>query len=42
MMDPREKKRLFEEKDKEMKRLEKKLKLQVKQECVARACWEMA
>ncbi len=36
-----EKKRLFEEKDREMKKLEKKLKLKVKKTCIARAWWEM-
>ncbi|MDO8445925.1 MAG: SNF2-related protein [Deltaproteobacteria bacterium] len=37
-----EKRRLFEEKEKEAKRLEKKLKLKVQRTCVARAVWEMA
>lgn len=36
-----EKKRLFEEKDKELKSLEKKLKIKVKKESVAQAYWRM-
>lgn len=36
-----EKRRLFEEKEKEGKRLEKKLKLKVQRACVARGVWEM-
>lgn len=36
-----EKKRLFEEKDKEMKMLEKKLKLKVQKTCIAKAWWMM-
>lgn len=36
-----EKKLLFEEKDKEMKKLEKKLKLKVQKECIAKAWWIM-
>jgi ERCC4-related helicase len=36
-----EKKRLFEEKDGEMKKLEKKLKLKVQKACIAKAWWEM-
>lgn len=34
-----EKKRLFEEKDKEMKKLEKKLNIKVQKTCIARAWW---
>lgn len=36
-----EKKRLFEEKDKELKNLEKKLKISVEKELIAQACWRM-
>lgn len=36
-----EKRQLFEEKEKEAKRLEKKLKLKVQGACIARAVWEM-
>ncbi len=36
-----EKKRLFEEKDKELKNLEKKLKLKVEKEMIAQAFWRM-
>jgi hypothetical protein len=36
-----EKKRLFEEKDREMKRLEKKLKLKVQKTRIATAWWEI-
>lgn len=36
-----EKRRLFEEKEKEAKRLEKKLNLKVQRTCIARAVWEM-
>lgn len=36
-----EKKRLFEEKDKEMRKLEKKLEIKVQKACVARAWWVM-
>ena len=37
-----EKKRLFEEKDKEMKKLEKKLEIKFKKACVAKTWWVMA
>jgi len=33
---------LFEEKEKEAKRLEKKLTLKVQRTCIAKAVWEMA
>lgn len=33
--------RLFEEKEKEAKRLEKKLRLKVQRTCIARTVWEM-
>lgn len=36
-----EKKRLFEEKDREMKRLEKKLHLKIQKTCIATAWWKM-
>lgn len=36
-----EKKQLFEEKDKEMKKLEKKLKLKIQSACIAKAWWLM-
>ncbi|MBI5641046.1 MAG: DEAD/DEAH box helicase family protein [Nitrospirae bacterium] len=36
-----ENKRLFEEKDKEMKKLEKKLDLRIQKSCIARAYWVM-
>jgi hypothetical protein len=36
-----EKKRLFEEKDRELKNLEKKLKLKVEKEKIAQAFWRM-
>lgn len=36
-----EKRRLFEEKDKEMKRLEKKLKLGIQKTCIAKTVWVM-
>ncbi len=36
-----EKRQLFEEKDREMKGLEKKSKLKVQKTCIAKACWEM-
>ncbi|MFQ5901263.1 MAG: SNF2-related protein [Thermodesulfobacteriota bacterium] len=36
-----EKKRLFKEKDREIKRLEKKLKLKTQVTCIARALWRM-
>lgn len=35
----KEKKRLFEAKDKEMKKLEKKLNIKVQKTCIARAWW---
>jgi hypothetical protein len=36
-----EKKKLFEEKDQELKSLEKKLKIKVERELIARAAWRM-
>ena len=36
-----EKRRIFEEKDKEMKQLEGKLKLRIQKSCVAKALWKM-
>jgi len=36
-----EKKRLFEEKDRELKKLEKKLKIKVHRELLAQACWRL-
>lgn len=36
-----EKKKLFEEKDQELKSLEKKLKIKVERELIAQALWRM-
>jgi hypothetical protein len=36
-----EKKKLFEEKDQELKSLEKKLKIKVEKELIAQALWRM-